>query len=212
VHVRRQARHHHILFELGDGSHFRHQGRPASHAGRHLHGLPQRPYPEAGVYSHLCHRFAGRIAASADDVDMANTSSITIVYHGAIVLLIGLLAGLAALTDAPGVAMPWRAVHSALLTAGVWLIATAAVYPSLVLDARSAAALRRSLVATAYAFLITLVVQAVTGVRGLEPGESVPGAIAFAGNIVTVLGGLLAALLTLQGAHGALKTRRAAGC
>jgi hypothetical protein len=139
---------------------------------------------------------------------MTNVASLTIVFHGAVVLITGLVAGLLAITDIPGTAQSWRAVHSALLMAAVWLIATAAVFPSLVLDAGSAMALRRSLVATAYAFTTTLVVQAASGVRGLEPGNSLPELVAFCGNVLTVLGGLLSALLTLQGAHAALKATR----
>jgi hypothetical protein len=46
--------------------------------------------------------------------------------------------------------------------------------------------------------------------EGLEPGGSFATNAAFAGNIVAVLAGLLAALLTLQGAYTAVKTHHVA--
>jgi hypothetical protein len=130
-----------------------------------------------------------------------------VVVHGAAVLLLGLLTGLAAVVEELSGVQPllWRAGHNALLLAGVWLLATAAVLPLLVLPARQVVALCWSLVVTAWAFATAILVQALTGVRALSPGGSVPGAVAFIANIVTVGAGLLAGVLTLAGAWGALR-------
>lgn len=128
-------------------------------------------------------------------------------FNGALVLFVGLVCGFMAITETPGTGMSWRAVHSALLMAGIWLLATGSAIPHLTLDGRSTQALGWSLIAASYGFMLTLIVQAITGVRGLEPTGSPAMLAAFAGNIVAVLAGLLAALLTLQGAYSALKTR-----
>jgi len=133
-----------------------------------------------------------------------------ILFNGALVLLVGLACGFLAITETPGTSMSWRAVHSALLMAGIWLLATGSAISHLVLDSRSMQALGWSLIAAAHGFMLTLIVQAITGVRGLEPGGSFAMLAAFAGNIVAVLAGLLAALLTLQGAYAALKTHEIA--
>lgn len=130
-----------------------------------------------------------------------------IVFHGAAVVLVGLLSGLAAVAEELADAGPqtWRAAHAALLLAGVWLLATAAVLPVLSLSRQQAAALCWSLVATAYAFTTAILLQALTGVRTLAPGGSLSSWVVFIANIVTVGAGLLAALLTLLGARTALR-------
>lgn len=133
-----------------------------------------------------------------------------ILLHGSAVVLIGLLCGLAAVVEEIAGSQPqlWRAAHNALLLAGAWILATAAVLPFLVLNQRERTVLCWSLLATAYAFTTTLLVQAITGVRVLEPGGSASQWIAFVGNIVTVGASLLAALLTLLGAWAALRGRQ----
>jgi hypothetical protein len=130
-----------------------------------------------------------------------------LILHGAGVLLIGLLSGLAAVVEELAAAEPqtWRAAHAALLLAGVWLLATAGVLPHLVLPSRQRSALCWTLLATAYAFTIAVLVQAVSGVRALAPSGTLASWVAFVANIATVGAGLLAALLTLLGATAALK-------
>src|ERR1051325_974857 len=132
-----------------------------------------------------------------------------LLVHGAAVLLVGLLLGLAAVVEELAGTQPqrWRAGHAALLLpGGVWLLAIAAVLPILVLSQRQKTALCWSLLVTVYSFTIAIVVQASTGVRALAPSSSVGGWIAYVANIVTVGAGLFAGLLTLMGALGALKS------
>jgi hypothetical protein len=125
-------------------------------------------------------------------------------------VLVGLLCGLAAVVEEIAGSQPqlWRAAHNALLLAGAWVLATGAVLPSLVLMRREKMALCWSLLTTAYAFTTTLLVQAITGVRVLEPGGTVSQWVAFLGNIVTVGASLLAALFTFLGAWAALRGNR----
>lgn len=130
-----------------------------------------------------------------------------IILHGAGVVLLGLLCGLAAVAEElAGVRLQtWRAAHAALLQAGVWLLATAAVFPLLVLPPRQKSALCWSLLGTAYAFTTAVLVQAITGVRALEPSRALATWVAYAANIATMCTGLLPALLTLLGAAAALR-------
>jgi hypothetical protein len=133
--------------------------------------------------------------------------------HGAIVLLLGLLSGLPAVAEELAGLQPttWRAAHGALLLAGVWLLATAALLPSLVLPPGQRKALVWSLIATAYAFTSAALIQAITGVRALAPHGTPSSWIAYVANLATVAAGLLAALLTLIGAKRALARQQGEG-
>ena len=130
-----------------------------------------------------------------------------LVVHGAAVILVGLLLGLAAVAEELAGTQPtrWRAGHGALLLAGTWLLAVAAVSPQLQLTARQRSALCWSLLVTAYAFTTAIVVQASTGIRMLAPVQSLAGWVGYAANLITVAAGIFAALLTLMGAVEALK-------
>ncbi len=132
-----------------------------------------------------------------------------VVLHGAVLVLLGFLCGLPAVAEELAHLQPptWRAAHGALLLAGTWLLATAAVQPLLVLPSRQAAALCWSLLAAAYAFGTAVLVQAITGVRALSPHGSIAGWVAYSANIATVGASILAALLTVVGAWGALGQR-----
>jgi hypothetical protein len=133
--------------------------------------------------------------------------------HGSIVLLLGLLSGLPAVAEELAGLQPttWRAAHGALLLAGVWLLATAALLPSLVLPPRHRRALAWSLIATGYAFTSAALIQAATGVRALAPHGTASSLVAYVANLATVAGGLLAALLTLLGAKAALTRQQPPG-
>ena len=126
--------------------------------------------------------------------------------HGATILLLGLLAGLPAVAEELAGIQPtlWRAGHGALLLAGVWLLASAALLPTLNLPGRQRSALTWALLIAGYAFTTAVLVQAVTGVRALAPHGSLSSWVAYVANLVTVAAGILAALLTALGARAAL--------
>jgi hypothetical protein len=133
-----------------------------------------------------------------------------VILHGAALILLGFLCGLAAVGEELARMEPqtWRAAHGALLLAGAWLLATAAVQPLLVLPARQASALGWSLLVTAYAFSIAILIQAITGVRALSPHDTLAGWVAYGANIVTVGASVLASVLTLVGAWAAVRSHR----
>ena len=132
-----------------------------------------------------------------------------LVLHGAIILLVGLACGIPSVVEeASRSGRVWQAAHSALLMLGVWLIATAAVLPLLELPRRERAALLFSLTGGAYSFMTAVLIQAATGVRAISP--DVPGIslVAFAANVLAVLGTFLAASLTILGAWNGLRASR----
>lgn len=132
-----------------------------------------------------------------------------LVLHGAIILLVGLLCGLPSVVEeASRSGRVWTAAHSALLMLGVWLIASAAVLPLLGLPRRERDALLLSLTGGAYSFMTAVVIQAATGVRAISPDVSGISLVAFAANLLAVLGTFLAASLTVLGAWNALRASR----
>jgi hypothetical protein len=134
--------------------------------------------------------------------------------HGATILLLGLLAGLPAVSEELADLHPtlWRAAHGALLLAGVWLLASAALLPTLALPQRQRTTLTWSLLTAGYAFTAAVLIQAVTGVRALAPHGTISSWVAYLANLTTVAAGILAALLTALGAKGALSnTQEEAG-
>jgi len=137
---------------------------------------------------------------------MRNNDRERLIFHGSIVMFIGLLCGYPAIGE-PGddAARLWRAAHLELLMIGMWLLATAAVLPLLLLKRREGSGLVWSLLATGYGLMTVLLMRAVTGVRGIEPSGPAANWVAFAGSVVGILGALLAVLLTLAGARAALK-------
>ena len=132
-----------------------------------------------------------------------------LVLHGAIILLIGLFCGYAAVAEEVSRSgRVWQAAHSALLMLGVWLIATAAVLPLLELPRRERDALLLSLTGGAYSFMAAVLIQASTGVRAISPDVSGISLVALAAKLLAVLGTILAASLTILGAWNALRTSR----
>jgi uncharacterized membrane protein HdeD (DUF308 family) len=132
-----------------------------------------------------------------------------LVLDGAIILLVGLLCGLPSVVEeANRSGRMWQAAHSALLVLGVWLIATAAVLPLLELPRREREGLLLSLTGGAYSFMTAVIIQAATGVRAISPDVSGISLVAFAANLLAVLGTFLAALLTILGAWNALRVSR----
>ncbi|HUP18912.1 MAG TPA: hypothetical protein VM778_03040 [Gemmatimonadota bacterium] len=128
------------------------------------------------------------------------------VFHGAVVLFVGLLCGFAAVVETiGGDLIQWRAAHNALLLAGILLLATASTFPAPVLPRREGTALVLSLIAMAYAFTTAILIQTATGVRSFGATDSPLLLLAFVANVVAVLGALVSTGLVAIGARAALK-------
>lgn len=112
---------------------------------------------------------------------MANNDRARLVFHGAVVMFVGLLCGYPAVAEhGDETVRLWRAAHLELLLMGIGFWRPRPVIPSLVLARREGAGLVWALLAIGYGLTAALVLGAI------------PGA-------------LLAVLLTLTGARGALR-------
>lgn len=141
---------------------------------------------------------------------MTERTGLQILFHGAIVLFVGLLCGFpfaAAVTDTWGdeAVRAWRLAHVGLAGVGIWLIATGAAVPRLALGDWTASVLAWSVVMSAYTFVLGLVIAPVAGVRGLQRSGPALNWVVFAGNTVGVLGALIGGALMIIGAHRALR-------
>jgi hypothetical protein len=136
-----------------------------------------------------------------------------ILLHGLVVLLVGLLCGVAygrAITHDWGeeAVRAWRVAHFGLVVGGIWLMVVAGVSNLLVLTTRISALLVCSVVTSAYGFTLALVVAAIGGVRGLELAGPALNVIAFLANSVAALASLVSVGVMLFGTLVALRQAR----
>lgn len=136
---------------------------------------------------------------------MTHQDRMRIVYHGAVVLLVGLLCGLPTVLEAEPMRL-WHTAHESLILIGILLISVSSVLPLLMLEPREARGLRWSLLATGYGLMIGLVLQGITGTHAFGPSTSPVLMIAFIGNATGMLGSVMVAALTLTGARAAYAT------
>lgn len=144
---------------------------------------------------------------ASDKLDvMENNSRELLILHGAVVMAVGLVFGLAAVMGVVDDAFDgWRAAHLSVIMMGIWMLAMSGVFPVLVLLRREASVLLWSLVASGYGVIIVSAIKAVAGVKAISPDGPAANWIAFGVNMVVVLGASLAVLLTIKGAMAALK-------
>ena len=137
---------------------------------------------------------------------MDNTDRPRLIFHGAIVLLIGLLSGLPTVVESINESGRfWHTAHEALIMMGIWMLAASSVLPALVLERREKTVLVRSLLVMGYGFSVALVVGGAIGANAFEPGSTPATFIAFVAAVVGIGGAFVATGLTLMGARAALK-------
>ena len=138
---------------------------------------------------------------------MSDENQRRLVFHGAIVLLIGGLFGIPEAGEvrrgAPEAEIhAWRVAHDALVAGGVMLIAIGAALRNAVLSPSAATWLVGALIAVAYGAVVGLGLQALTGVHGLEPTGPPLNFIAFLGNLCVGVGTLVGLSLLIWGTRG----------
>ncbi|HST08009.1 MAG TPA: hypothetical protein VLJ83_07540 [Gemmatimonadaceae bacterium] len=137
---------------------------------------------------------------------MTNTDRLRLVFHGAIVVLIGLLAGLPTTVEViNGSERFWHTAHEALIMIGIFLLAASSVVPALVLERRERSFLIWSFITMGYGFVVALIIGGVAGANAFEPGDSPAKFTAFVAAIVGIAAAFLATGLTLMGARAALR-------
>jgi hypothetical protein len=139
---------------------------------------------------------------------MADTDRLKLIFHGAIVLLVGLLCGLPTAIEASSESVRfWHTAHEALIMMGIWILAASSVRPVLVLDGPEASALVWSFLAMGYGFMTALVMGGVIGTSPFAPGDTPATFIAFLSAVVGILGAVVATAVTLIGVRAALNSR-----
>jgi hypothetical protein len=140
---------------------------------------------------------------------MADTDRPRLIFHGAIVLLIGLLSGLPTVVESINESGRfWHTAHEALIMMGIWMLASSSVLPALVLERREKTALVTSLLVMGYGFSVALVIGGSVGANAFEPGGTPATFTAFVAAVVGIGGAFVATALTLMGARAALKAAR----
>ncbi|MDB4875286.1 MAG: hypothetical protein JWM41_1732 [Gemmatimonadetes bacterium] len=136
---------------------------------------------------------------------MPHRNRMRVVFHGAVVLLVGLLCGMPTVPEQEPMRL-WHTAHESLILIGILLLAMSSVLPVLELERREAEGLVWSLLATGYGLMTGLIIQGVTGVHAFGPSTSPLRMLAFVGNATGMLGSVLTAALTLMGARAARVT------
>ena len=130
--------------------------------------------------------------------------SLQLLFHGAIVMLIGLLSGIPyglAITRKKdeSVIRAWRIAHSGLAMGGTTMIAVAATITMLDINAIALFILVWSSVISGYGFCIALPYGAWVGHRGLAVGKTVQSNIVYFGNTVGAWGSLVSTIALIFG-------------
>ena len=131
---------------------------------------------------------------------MADNDRVRVVFHGAVVMLVGLLCGLPTVNEEEPARL-WHTAHESLILIGILLFAMSSVLPLLTLPKRESTALIWSLLATGYGLMVGLVLQGITGQHAFGPSSNPVLMFAFVANATGMLGSVLTASLTIMGAR-----------
>ncbi len=127
------------------------------------------------------------------------------VFHGAMVVLLGLLAGfpyaLVVTGDLQGSERAWRMAHLEGVLNGLVLLAVAGVADGIVLSGGQARLLAGALAVTGYANVVAAILGASFSVRGLAPGGSIVNTLVYALFMVGVVAVFLGTGLVALGAR-----------
>ena len=133
-----------------------------------------------------------------------------VVFHGAIVLLIGSFFGFPVVNAAESGSTTlhaWTSAHAAVTAGGVMLIALGAALHLVTLGSRAQSWLLWSLVGTGYGAVVGLGIGASTGMRGFTPSGPPLNLLAFLGNMAVVWGSTVGVGLFLWGIASTIRRR-----
>jgi hypothetical protein len=122
-----------------------------------------------------------------------------LVFHGAIVLLFGLLCGApyakAIKRDAPAhIVHAWRVAHLSLPIGATLMLAVAALLSSFAVGDGVKWCIAGSLIVSSYAFCISLPLSALVGHRGLSSTGPLKAKLVYAGNLLGAWASLVGAV------------------
>ncbi len=138
-----------------------------------------------------------------------HASSNQLIFHGAIVLLFGLVLGApyarAIKRGAPApIVNSWRVAHLSLPIGATLMFAIAAVLPALAVSVQVAWVIAIALIISSYAFCVSTPLAAITGERGLESDNVGLGQLVYLGNMVGAWSSLVAAVALVYAAFVSL--------
>jgi len=128
-----------------------------------------------------------------------------IVFHGAVVVLLGMLAGFpyafVVTGQLQGEERAWRMAHLEGVLNGLLMLAIAGIGGRLALSARQGTILAWALVVTGYGNVVAAVIAATFAVRGLAPGGSFSNTVVYTLFMAAIAGVLVALGLVAFGAR-----------
>ena len=129
-----------------------------------------------------------------------------LVFHGAIILLFGLLLGApyarAIKKSAPAqIVNSWRVAHLSLPIGATLMFAIAATLPILTIPIYFTWIIAGAFIVSAYGFCVSTPLAAITGQRGLSSGGSGLGKIVYLGNMIGALTSIVGAVALLIAAY-----------
>ena len=138
-----------------------------------------------------------------------DSSSRHLLFHGAIVLLFGLLLGApyarAIKREAAAhIVNSWRVAHLSLPIGAILMFAVAAVLPALAVAAAIKWVIALALIVSSYGFCVATPLAAITGQRGLSSGGTGLGKLVYIGNVVGAWASVIAAVGFLYAAFVSL--------
>jgi len=138
-----------------------------------------------------------------------NTPARHLIFHGAIVLLFGLLcggpyAGAIKRQAAAHIVHSWRVAHASLPMGGTLMLAVGALLSHLAVGATLHWFIALSLIVSSYAFCFSLPLAAITGHRGLASGGPLSARLVFAGNVLGAWASGVAAAALVYAAYVSL--------
>ena len=140
---------------------------------------------------------------------MDSTLRSKMIFHGALVILLGLLAGfpfaLVLTGDLAGSDRAWRMAHLEGVLNGLLVIAVAAVGGAVRLAPRLQAVMATLFLLTAWGNLVASVIAALAGVRGLEPGGPAANLVVYVIFMVAVVAAIAGLVLLAKGARAAVR-------
>jgi hypothetical protein len=132
-----------------------------------------------------------------------------LLFHGSIVLLIGLLCGMPygiAITRKQGdeVIRAWKLAHGALSLGGTTMIAMAAIVSSLQVAEMIQWLLSIALIASGYGFCFALTLEPFVGDRGLSWTGIWSNKVVFVGNLIGALSSLIGSIVLVYASYVSL--------
>jgi hypothetical protein len=132
-----------------------------------------------------------------------------LIFHGAIIILIGLFSGLiywqAIIRDKrPEVIRGWRIAHVFLVIEGIFLVIVGLIIPHLVLSGLAVRVLVWTIASSGYGFAWAFVGGAWKGYRGLTPKPYGLNTILFLGHFIGAAGSFVGIAMVIYGSFKAL--------